>query len=175
MNYMLEGEVYAGNHDFRRALDSARRGQRILHESNVGSLYLAGTDIALGSILLESGATTDSIALVEPAVRTIERQNRALPILQQGLVVLGRAYVRRHRSSEGIALLERALAIAEQARHVPNLADAKLELAQALWADSRQRERARKLAQSAQRMFSDIPIPAREREAREWLVAHGPS
>jgi tetratricopeptide (TPR) repeat protein/tRNA A-37 threonylcarbamoyl transferase component Bud32 len=90
------------------------------------------------------------------------------------LTGVGIAHVERGHPEDGIAPLEEAINIlAASPRDPLYLAQARFELARALWLSDRDRDRARALARDARQIYSEQPGGDRFRlEVEAWIAAH---
>jgi hypothetical protein len=91
------------------------------------------------------------------------------------LVAQGRALVALDRAPEAVERLERAHTglTASKDASASARAEAKLELAKALWAAKRDRDRARTLATEARTLVSGGEDPEGLAEIEAWLADHG--
>ena len=148
-----------------------------------GSTALDGAALALKAEVAD--ARGDRRAAIALRVRAIAVSDRGPNPLDGDLarVMLARDYLALGQAAEAIAPLEHAVAAFAQ---IPELADetarARFLLARALWQSGRDRPRARKLAQEAQRALATSTttmtgtkwsVPALRREVTTWLARAG--
>jgi hypothetical protein len=91
------------------------------------------------------------------------------------MAVLGQAYAGSGRAKEAIELLERAIAMRQEAETPPRqLADMRFILATALWNATRDRGRARALAQQAFDVYAQAGAPYLDQrdEVATWIREH---
>jgi len=124
------------------------------------------------------------------ALMGLQRHEEALALFHRGLEIeleqpadpdsrwtvalteLGQTYLRLHRPAEAIALLERAVAGAPQARPSPgDRTEARFLLGRALWESRRDRARAVRVVTEAKRMASeDGALPDQHERIDAWLA-----
>ncbi len=112
----------------------------------------------------------------------LERNLRAVAIREKvlapghkdlgtSLVGLGMSYLRLGRYPEATVALERGLKIRLEAKVTPmEVADARFQLAQALWGTRREKARVQTLAEEARVTFEEKKDARRTRELTEWLA-----
>jgi tetratricopeptide (TPR) repeat protein len=115
----------------------------------------------------------DAISAYEQALQLIrEAVGEGDPSSTDALVGLGRVYLEQGLTDNALPLLEQGLAIREKQTTPPELAEARLALAQALMRSGHDRERAKALALQGRNYFGEHP--SRQGEVRELLAALRP-
>jgi tetratricopeptide (TPR) repeat protein len=144
-----------------------------------------GPDSAQGAIALY--AVCGMLRMKGQLEEGLERCKQSLAIWEQTggkhkgfmartLVAIGQAQLGLKHPERAIAPLERALKLHGEYKPPPlEVAEARFELAHALWDAQRDRPRARELAQSAWSYFKEAKdAPAEQRaEVAAWIKAHG--
>ncbi|MBL8975495.1 MAG: tetratricopeptide repeat protein, partial [Myxococcales bacterium] len=128
----------------------------------------------LGATFIRMQQPQAALASFERAVAAHRRDHPGHPDLGAHLTGVGIAHVEAGQPAAGIAPLEEAVAIFLAAPRDPlYLAQARFELARALWDSRRDRPRARSLAQQARQTYSEQPGGDRFRvEVEAWLTTH---
>src|SRR5262249_4303520 len=100
--------------------------------------------------------------------RELGAENRSVAYALTGI---GVSYLREGNSRGALEPLERAFAIREAQESEPSRkAETSFALARALWDSSRDRRRARFLAENAQTVYAKVAAPQKLSEVHEWLA-----
>jgi tetratricopeptide (TPR) repeat protein len=169
LRILSEAYSFAGRHSdavatARRALDNATKTYP------TGAPILLAYHVSYGNSL--AGAGNFSLALTEH-LKALEPPSDTSPSHARVLIGLGRDRLGLKQPKKAIPFLERAVRILGAFPGSPDLAEAQLFLAQALWAAGRERGRAQQLAQSARHAWAKLgTCPSKITEVDAWLEQH---
>ena len=169
------GAIYETQHELEAAEVHYQRSQQIL-ERALGAEHpdLAIGWANLGGVLFRQGKLEAAKVHYQRALRIREKALGAEhPSLAYALLGLARVALGQQDSEGARAYAERALRICEAGKVAPELsANARYELARALWANPSQRSRARTLAEQARATFAEAGRDRDVAEADAWLTEH---
>jgi eukaryotic-like serine/threonine-protein kinase len=168
--YTLRGDVDAAEPYLERALALRRRVLPAGHaDIGLSLAVLAGLRARQGKHELARAGFVEALAVMEPALGPEH------PFLAPALTGLGRALVELKRPAEAVPQLERALALRKDAKWDPvEIANTSEVLARALWAEGRDRQRARTVIEAAIAGLDgtgERGAPLRA-ELETWLAEH---
>jgi len=153
-----------------------RRALAILEEA-LGPDHsdLAGTLHNIAATLFEAGRLDEALVLLERAKTLMEMTNPEHPDLATPLTLIANIHLTQGHRDVAILELERALTLRENAgvnSYEPS--ETQFLLAQALWDEGEERERARTLAQAARNKLASYGAVRADGVAAidEWLAAH---
>ena len=133
-----------------------------------GHTELSGLWLNLGSIRLDQGRHDEALAAMQRALDVDEPViGKDHPYVAQTLASMGGVHLEQERPDQALPLFERALAIQTQHDVDPLFrAASQFGVAQSLWPDPRERERAAKLLTEAQRTFEGLGVRGEDRLAQ---------
>ena len=154
-----------------QAVNRYREALAILTATGRPHLDEARVAYNLGATLIHMQQPDAALASFERAAAATRRDQPGHPDLGAHLTGVGIAHVARGQPGQAIAPLEEAIAIFLATPRDPlYLAQARFELARALWDSRRDRPRARQLAQQASQTYAEQPGGDRFRvEVDAWL------
>ena len=158
-------------HQPAQAVNRYREALAILTATGRPHLDEARVAYNLGATLIHMQQPDAALASFERAAAANRRDQPGHPDLGAHLTGVGIAHVARGQPGQAIAPLEEAIAIFLATPRDPlYLAQARFELARALWDSRRDRPRARQLAQQASQTYAEQPGGDRFRvEVDAWL------
>lgn len=130
---------------------------------------------ALGAVLLRQGKAKEGLDRYSRALSVWEKANgKGFIDNAFALTGMGEAHLMQGEPAPAIPLLERAISLIEEHRSTPKLhAEARLQLARALWDAGKERDRARSLAAEAEKGFLALASDKDVERARAWLKGRG--
>src|SRR4051812_28326013 len=166
---------------YAEAVSQLRLAGEVLERTVGESRELGEVLDGLGTNLLALGDASSALANHRRASAMLMRtEGPKSAVAAHAIAAEGADLMALGRAREAVPVLERALAMQEAAKGEPvDLAETRASLAEAVWSVSRDRGRARKLAEQARATFAEAVArygggheERRLREVERWLGAH---